>query len=232
MSSSQAQGAHALPPTPLPRGEGLNSTTSAPAPQPPADIDLAGALARIGGDRRLYGRICRQFIGDQGGTVMAIRSALSRADRAEAIRFAHTLKGLAATLGAGALSRCAAHVEGVLREAPGQPPDPLLDTLQGELAEAIARLQPLAGTRDAEAAPRTAPPWDAEQARSALERLEVLIADNYLEAIDGFASFREQFAAGMEERVDSLAEAMERLDFRRALEECRELKRRLAAAAP
>lgn len=195
---------------------------------PPADVDFAAALARIGGDRRLYGRICRQFVNEQGGAVTSIRAALAQADRDGATRSAHTLKGLAATLGASDLSGRAARLERQLRDECDSAPDALLDSVQHALAEALTQLGQLADSCDPPA--DAVASCDAAQACAALERLEPLIADNDLEALDGFAAFQDQFAAGIEERINPLADAMQRLDFCRALEECRSLRRWFAAS--
>jgi two-component system sensor histidine kinase/response regulator len=74
-------------------------------------IDTEGALKRLGGKRERYEALLRKFADRQAGTVVTIRAALASGDLATAERDVHSLKGAAASLGAGALAEAAARVE-------------------------------------------------------------------------------------------------------------------------
>ena len=65
----------------------------------PASTRRTG-LSRVGGNRKLYLKLLRQFIEQQGPAVEQITEALARGDIALAERLAHTLKGVAGNIGA------------------------------------------------------------------------------------------------------------------------------------
>jgi CheY-like chemotaxis protein len=78
-------------------------------------IDVPAGLRRTGGNRMRYATLLRKFAEQQSGTVGAIETALAMGDAATAERAAHSLKGAAATLGAGALSEAAAQMETAIK---------------------------------------------------------------------------------------------------------------------
>ena len=99
-------------------------------------IDTSAGLRLIGGNRTRYETLLRKFAERQGGTVDTIRLALSEGDVGAAERAAHSLKGVAATLGAAPLSGAAAEAEIAIRT--GQDPDRSLEALSLALDPVIA----------------------------------------------------------------------------------------------
>ena len=98
-------------------------------------IDVKSALKRTGGNRKRYEALLRQFAEQQAATVEDIRKALSMGDAATAERAAHSLKGAAGTLGAGALSEAAAKAETAIKM--GQGIDTALTSLSIDLGAAV-----------------------------------------------------------------------------------------------
>ena len=79
-------------------------------------IDVADALARIGGNRMLYWSLLRKFVDSQGGVPEAIEDALNRGgDRALAEHLAHTAKGVAGNIGASGVMVLAGQLEQSIR---------------------------------------------------------------------------------------------------------------------
>src|SRR5271169_5983593 len=76
-----------------------------------AGIDTKSALRRTGGNRKRYESLLRRFAEPSAGAVEEIRAALAAGDTSTAARAAHSLKGAAANLGAGALAELAARAE-------------------------------------------------------------------------------------------------------------------------
>ncbi|MFP4152100.1 MAG: response regulator [Alkalispirochaeta sp.] len=66
----------------------------------------------------LYRRVLKRFIYGHGDATTAIEDAIARGDRGDAQRIAHTVKGLAAQIGADELRREAERVEQTIRDAP------------------------------------------------------------------------------------------------------------------
>ncbi len=103
-------------------------------------IDLHGALSRCGGQLPLLRKLAQRFAQAQADFVARI-DALLGANREEARRAAHTLKGTAANLGATALSSRAAALEAALRDAADDAAiHHALDALQAELHPTLTRL--------------------------------------------------------------------------------------------
>jgi HPt (histidine-containing phosphotransfer) domain-containing protein len=77
-------------------------------------IDFNGALRRLRGNRDLLLRLLGELVRQWRDGAQRIREQLARAEREEARRTAHTLKGAAANLGVDDLAAAAATVERTL----------------------------------------------------------------------------------------------------------------------
>lgn len=86
-----------------------------------ADFDTESALQRLGNNRALYARLLNDFAASQAGLPEQISQALLQGDQASALRHLHSLKGLAASLGAMALSQTAARAEILLKQGANSP---------------------------------------------------------------------------------------------------------------
>ena len=100
--------APAAPPLPL-------APLAAPPLPPIAGLDSAAGLRRMMGNAAGYVALLHKFAAQQRSVPDDIAAALRRRDRATAERLAHTLKGIAGTIGAEALAAAAGRVEGALR---------------------------------------------------------------------------------------------------------------------
>ncbi len=78
-------------------------------------LDVRSGLARTMGRSALYLSLLRKFPANQGDAVVALRAALEKDDWTTAERIAHTLKGVAGTIGAGILQAQAEEFEHLLR---------------------------------------------------------------------------------------------------------------------
>ena len=102
-------------------------------------IDVKSALKRTGGNRKRYVALLRRFAQQQASTVDEIRKALSMGDAATAERAAHSLKGVAGTLGATTLSETAAKAETAIKT--GQGIDAALTSLFAGLGAAVRAIR-------------------------------------------------------------------------------------------
>jgi two-component system sensor histidine kinase/response regulator len=80
------------------------------------DLDPRDGLARVGGNQKLYVKLLRQFIDQQGQAVARITEALAKGDIALAERLAHTLKGVAGNIGARHVQSAAGALERSIRD--------------------------------------------------------------------------------------------------------------------
>ncbi|MEL0217418.1 MAG: response regulator [Gammaproteobacteria bacterium] len=79
------------------------STLEIRLPQKLSGCDLSRALLNVNGNRKLLGRLLHDVMADHGDDLNQLDRAFSETDRATAIRLAHTLKTVFATLSHGEL---------------------------------------------------------------------------------------------------------------------------------
>jgi polar amino acid transport system substrate-binding protein len=137
-------------------------------------FDMAGGLARVNGNRRLYRSLLVKLHDGFAGAHGEILALLDKGDTGAAQILAHTVKGVAGNVGAAALQAAAAAVESPLKQG-GRPGTAELDAFAAALEAAIRTLSPLA-ERPAEAPPTaTDGPFDPTGARDVLERLSAQV---------------------------------------------------------
>jgi PAS domain S-box-containing protein len=172
----------------------------AASPDPPRvdGLDSADGLRRVGGNTRLYVKLLRQFASQQADAVGEIRAALATNDAESAIRLAHTLRGVAGTLGTRDVQDAAAAVETLLRGgSPAAATNAALARLAGVLDPLLARLQ--AALEMSTTAAAAAPAVAATQTRAVAAKLTKLFADFDTSAVtfveENQASLRPAFDA-------------------------------------
>mgnify|MGYP005627441661 CR=1 FL=1 len=80
-------------------------------------LDIAAGIQRVAGKRDFYEKLVRKFAeGEEAQAIETIESLLDRDDRKSAERAAHSLKGVAGTLGAGELQKRGQDLENAIRE--------------------------------------------------------------------------------------------------------------------
>ena len=174
-----------------------NSPAPAPAVSAQADalpvvegLDTADGLMRVAGNKKLYLKLLRQFVASEQDAPSRIRERLASQDRATAERMAHTVKGVAGNLGAGAVQTAAAELERAVKE--GSPAEALCDRLASVLSPLLAKLRTALGEPPA----RTAPPAvkaDPEMIRETVVRMTRYLGEFDPAAADCLASDLSQF---------------------------------------
>jgi len=140
-----------------------------------ACLDTSDGLSRVAGHRKLYLKILRKFVEQQGAAVSEVAGALAQGDRALAERIAHTLKGVAGNIGAKSLYAAAGQLEKRIHDnAPAKDLEAAKSQTQAELDTLLAGLKPIAVAASVpEAAPAT--PVDSAQMRVAATELIQLL---------------------------------------------------------
>jgi len=155
-------------------------------------LDAASALRRVGGNRKLYLSLLRQFVDKEADAAGRIANALNAQAMADAERIAHTVKGVAANVGLAQLSTLAAALEAAVKSGAGI--TGTLSAFEGELARTMASLgEALAEL--ASAAPASGPAGDPSATAS----------------IDDVKELAGLLAAGKGKAVDFMHEAGERI---------------------
>ncbi|WP_349569142.1 response regulator [Azotobacter salinestris] len=208
----------------LPPARSAAATAGLPAI---AGLEQAEALRRLGGNQALLRRLLARFAASQGDTAARLGAALATGDREEALRIAHTLKGLAGNIGATALAARAAALEQCFRQEQEPPAEALDDLGQalGSLCEAIAAALP-AG----EAAPAPdAEPVDLSGLSEALQTLEALLRDDDAGAAAQLRALSARLTAlGLGVQAGELQALIARYDFEAALAGLAAIQRTLA----
>ena len=106
-------------------------------------IDVHSGMARTMGNRALYLQMLAHFREHQHAAVSRLQQALAADDRVLAERQAHTLRGAAALVGAGAIQALAAELETAIHGGAKQPAlQPLIDQLDRALQALMVQLLP------------------------------------------------------------------------------------------
>ncbi len=149
-------------------------------------FDTKGAKARLGNNERIYGKLLKQFLDYYGNTEEQFYSALESEAFTDAQRIAHTLKGLAASIGATRLSNDAARLEAAFAGNDRSVIGPLAKTCFASLDEArvvlrqyVAAQADLDGRDDRDARHKARPlPNDYGQSLGYLNELKALLEDD------------------------------------------------------
>ncbi len=218
-------------PAPVPAGPSppsLAGPAAALAERLPG-FDVARALKRVGGNLDLYRRLLGSLAHTQADADRRLAEALTRPDLREAEQIVHTVKGVAANLGALALADAASLLDAELKQ--GRAPAELQEGFVGALHQALAQITTLlaasaaqgpgpAGDAATPQPPTTAPLSSGQQAL--IDRLDGLLALADGEALDVVEQEQAALTAVLgSAALASLRLAVERFDFgaaRRLLE--------------
>ena len=183
------------------------------------DLDATDGLRRMMGRQEAYVGLLRRFARTQAEIFSEIRTAIADGRRADAERAAHTLKGAAGTIGARELQRLAGDVEAGLHNGDALADlEPLLRpaerALDGLVSSLVAVFPP-----EADGTAPTAPAVTAnrEALLAAVRRLEELLAEDALEAIDAFDAAAPMLMAAFGERAGPVGQLVKDYSFEDAL---------------
>ncbi len=182
-------------------------------------LDAATGLRQAMGRDALYLSLLRRFVAGQADFAARITAALQANDRSEAELLAHTLKGVAAQVGASALRERAGQLEAALRQGAAldsqAPAVAALAAQLDELLPALAARLPEAPQPAAASAPTSADPEQLATVCALLARQ--LRAADYLCA-DTLRKHEALLRAGLGEATGALLAAVENYDFEAALD--------------
>jgi signal transduction histidine kinase/DNA-binding response OmpR family regulator/HPt (histidine-containing phosphotransfer) domain-containing protein len=118
---------------------GTVATVTGPSMPPPVNIEKA--LQRMDGDTSLYRMVAEMLASDAPTYVEQFRTARAAGDWTGAMRAAHTLKSLAANVGADRLQEQALVLEGAARRHDEPAVDQAAPAVEQELTRVLAALQ-------------------------------------------------------------------------------------------
>jgi two-component system sensor histidine kinase/response regulator len=138
-------------------------------------LDTQDALQRMGGNQKLYLNLLRKFVDQQSQAPAQIAEALARNEVPVAERVAHTVKGLAGSLGSRVVQHAAGRLEKALASrVPSAELVPILQDFSSVLQDFISRLHAVLPRTVSDPAPTTAAvPLDSEQVKQVVHEMIV-----------------------------------------------------------
>ncbi|MBF0270806.1 MAG: response regulator [Magnetococcales bacterium] len=191
-------------------------------------FDLPRAMARLGGNQKLYLQLLDKFVRQEKDAGERIEQALEHNEIQEARRTAHTLKGLAGNLGCGALRDASTNLERELMQDIPQGLGEPMETFKQILDQTIATIETALSTLPTHLRqPRIhkTPPKDKGQLLECLKRLEPLVLERkprpcmaVLEEMRGL-----QWPEPLQESLEQLTQWIQKYRLKEALPLVREL---------
>ena len=194
---------------------GLTTVTPAGKPclklQEIEGLDLAQGLSQALGREALYLSLLKKFVAAEQDAPARIAQALAAAQTGAAERAAHTLKGVAAQIGATPMRELAGQLEQAIHQGADAA---MLDPLQRALTEQLPRLiHAIAAQLPAVAPAPESPVSDLGADTSLRERLTALLEDDDATSVPFFEEHESQLRALLGERFGPVAEAISQFDL-------------------
>ncbi len=109
-------------------------------------VDVSISMERLGGDGQLYGRILKKFANNFAAFPERLKNMSLAEDSSVVARELHTLKGVAANIGAGKIQKTAAYLEEALRKGDDIFGAVEFEQLENELAITVGEINLLEDT--------------------------------------------------------------------------------------
>jgi two-component system sensor histidine kinase/response regulator len=194
-------------------------------------LDLAAALRRFGNNKICFASIARRFVTESVTMAADLNRSLRAGDRTAAAFLLHTLGGLAGTVGIESLAELSKGLEAESKTACGvTDPDRAMRRLLALLAEGNAALSAFIASVEPVTAPMPAspPPGGCKAAvATILDELDTRLTRADMGAVGVYSELQRRFGAELGDHLAPLADAVDRLDFKRALNETRALRESL-----
>ena len=195
-----------------------------------AGVDVERGLARVGGNVSLYRRLLRDLRRHHSPARQSVRRLIDSGDLAAAIVEAHSLKGVAGTVGASALQAASATLEAVLRQDQGDL-EGALERFEQALDEVLVGIE-VASREDEDAGcPASPAPALPELIRPRLDQLAEKLAEGNLDAAEHLERLQSDLCAvGLSEELAELEHLVEQYEFDAALANLEPIRARLGTA--
>ncbi|MEI8157483.1 MAG: ATP-binding protein [Burkholderiales bacterium] len=188
---------------------------------PPAAMDIEGALSRLGGNTTVFTRILDAFIRDVMLVPDQFADQLTQVQPADAARTLHTLKGLAAAVGASQLARIAAQIETRVKSGIAETEHfEVVSQLRNAVNASVNALTPVLQQISQAPVSDIGTEMTEEQLHANLTILLNWLKTSNMQALEVFDNIRLGKGQRWGALVDPLGEAIGRLDFPAATALC------------
>ncbi|MEL0168178.1 MAG: transporter substrate-binding domain-containing protein [Pseudomonadaceae bacterium] len=194
-------------------------------------LDVAAGLARLGGNRKLYRDLIGRFGKDQAKAAAEIAEALKQDNLKLAERIAHTVKGVAGTLGAVTIQQAAQAIEHAIEQRALEQVHTELPAFAADIERVVRDIELFEEQQqgaDASSGVESSPEA-AGRVRAVLADLKVLLENDDGEAEGFFAEHRVQIQGVLGiDKVRELAEHIDCFDYESALDDIAVLEAELS----
>jgi PAS domain S-box-containing protein len=188
-----------------------------------AGIDVAASLERLGGNQGLYLKLLHKFYAQYGDFEQQLAKAVAANDYEPATRLVHTVKGLAANIGATALKTIAAQAEEEL--AGNTVNNAMLEKLGDQIASLRAKIRPSIKTTEVTPAGQR---FNHASARELLTKMTDMLSE-YDAAVGGFLEKHSEVLSTplLLRDFRILVKSIEDYDYERSLQTVSDMIRKL-----
>jgi two-component system sensor histidine kinase/response regulator len=190
------------------------------------DVDIEAGLSHVSHDQGLYRRILSKFREGQAKSVGEIRYAHQAGNQELALRLAHTLKGVAGTIGAQRLFKAAQDVEQSIKEGRTQQVEAQLSKVDELLSPLVAAIERLDDSAMSTAEPAsTGPSLSIEEISEWMGELESHLFRDDTRASEVLVALHPFFSDTVcAESFRAVERAVGQYDFRAAIQHLPSLK--------
>ncbi len=175
-------------------------------------IDINSALKRLGGNRKLFKKLLKDFYQDNQNVALDIRTAFDKKDLETALRLSHTLKGITGNLSATQLEGRVRDLETTLKQ--GVWDKVLMDKVEISLVQLLETILTLPPDTYEEINPT---PLDISVVTPLLNKLAKQIGKYSASAEDTLKILKTHLAGnGFTEELKQLSESLNIFDFKSA----------------
>ena len=174
-------------------------------------LNIEDGVRRVGGNRALYRKLLCKFRDGQGDVVAQVKQSVDEDDFETATRIAHTLKGVAGSIGATAVQEAALRLEQALKQRATEELDARCDEVALLLTPLIAGL----GQLDEEQQVTGNEPPDRTLLAEKMANLKALLEDDDTDAVEVVNAIQRMVSSV---HLDAIEKAVNDYDFEQALE--------------
>ena len=192
-----------------------------------AGIDVDSALNRLGGDVKLYQKMLSLLSDDLANFPTQLETLLTEGDFMSASRLLHTIKGLAAQLGATELSLSAGQGEKLFSQSAVPTPD-TINQLLSEMRSKVSVIQsglmvltPMLSDNNATTVAVAA--FDIQSIELEINRLILLLQNSDMAALEVMNKLMMTVDKQLHGQLSPLNDAINQLDFANAIKLCQTL---------
>jgi len=152
-------------------------------------ISIESGLRKVGGNRKLYRKLLGKFHSSYKDVINEIKTSLRNSDIEQAVRLAHTVKGVSGNLGADGLFQAAGKLEKEIKQGNKDSMEPILNSFESHLLVVLESIENMQQQDDVNKQ-KTAPaldqdtPLDLSTVQPLLSELAVLLETDLIQAMD------------------------------------------------